>query len=130
MKDLIILTGPPGAGKSTYADAMKGVAIYDQNLQNKALWRDHDGPRTAVLVTSAPNRDAKEYWVREAVKFGFAPRLVVYDPGRAVTIQRLLERESKVGAQEGHRRRLAKAVQRWYKEYSPHAVETRITEHQ
>jgi len=124
-RDLLILTGPPGAGKSTYSAALE-AKVYAQDLQNKAMWRDHCEPILAVLVTSAPDRQAKEYWMREAVKFGFVPRLVVYDPGRAVTIQRLIAREME--SPEGHRRRLTKAVQRWYKEYSPHAAETRITE--
>ena len=124
-RDLIILTGPPGAGKSTYANKL-GHTTYDQNLGNKAQWRDsHD--RVSILVTSAPDREAKTYWLREATKFGFSrAKIIVYDPGRAVTVQRLIAREME--SPEGHRRRLTKAVQRWYKEYSPHPEETKITE--
>jgi tRNA uridine 5-carbamoylmethylation protein Kti12 len=124
-RPLIILTGPPGAGKSTYADTMK-CAVYDQNLHNKAQWRDHRDGTLAILVTSAPDRSAKTYWLREAVKFGFSPKLVVLDPGIATTTQQLMRREME--SPEGQRRRLSRTVQRWYREYSPHKAESRVLE--
>jgi tRNA uridine 5-carbamoylmethylation protein Kti12 len=122
-RPLIILTGPPGAGKSTYADTMK-CAVYDQNLHNKAQWRDHRDGTLAILVTSAPDRAAKTYWLREAVKFGFSPKLVVLDPGIATTTQQLMRREME--SPEGQRRRLSRTVQRWYREYSPHTDESQV----
>ena len=120
VRPLIILTGPPGAGKSTYAASLE-AKVFDQNFQNKSMWRDHRDGTLAILVTAAPTREAKDHWLKEARRFGFSPRLVVLDPGRATTVQRLLRREQETT--EGQRRRLSKTVQRWYSNYSPHPEE-------
>lgn len=118
-KQLIILTGPPGAGKLTYAQSL-GHPVFDQRLGNKSMWRDHkDGP--AVLVTAAPSGRSKQYWLDYARRYGFAPRLVVIDPGEGRATSDLLAREK--GLTEQQRRRLALTVRRWYKDYSAHDEE-------
>lgn len=122
-KTVLILTGPPGAGKSTWAEQAK-LPTYDENLGNKALWRDHKGTDPIILVTAAPDADAKEYWRLEARRFGFEPHLLVMDPGRSISVSRLLRREFTTS--DGHRRRLAKTVQRWYSKYSTHPQEIKV----
>ena len=122
-RPLVILTGPPGAGKSTYASTKLNGSVFDQNLGNKSMWRDNREGAT-VLVTAAPDKDAKHYWLQEARRFGFAPRIIVLDPGMATTTQRLLSRE--LETTEGQRRRLSRTVQRWYAAYSPHPEEVKV----
>ena len=122
-KELIILTGPPGAGKSTYANTLP-YPVYDQNLGNKAIWRD--AKETAVLVTAAPTSDIKEFWLTEARRFGFKPKLLVVDPGKGTTTQRLLSRDLEGVLDERRRARLAKTAARWYAAYSRHPEESRV----
>lgn len=121
-RELLIVTGPPGAGKSTYVKKLD-LPTFDQNLGNKSMLRDSKEP-IQVLVTSAPGRRAKDHWIKEAKRFGFTPSLFVVDPGRAVCVQRLLTREMETT--EGQRRRLSKSVQRWYNDYETHVDETRL----
>jgi thymidylate kinase len=119
---LIIITGPPGAGKTTYADTLP-YETYDQNNGNKAMWRD--STTSCALVTAAPGADAKEYWCKEARRFGFLPQLLVVDPGRAIAAQRLLRRDLE-NSSERRRARLSKTVQRWYANYTRHPDEDRV----
>ena len=121
MKKLLILTGPPGAGRAEYAETLDHPA-YDQ--ATKALWRDDD--KTAVLITAAPTIDAKEYWAAEARRFGFKPVILVMDPGRGLATQRLVKRETGSGMTDRRKARLAKTVQRWYAAYEKHPHEERI----
>jgi hypothetical protein len=123
MKELIILTGPPGAGKTTYADTLP-YTIYDQNNGNKAQWRDDT--HTAVLVTAAPTIEAKEYWQAEARRFGFLPKLLTVDPGKGLTTQRLLRRDLEGCQDERRKARLAKTCSRWYAAYARHPDEQRV----
>ncbi len=83
-KKVFILTGPPGVDFEHYVSTnpiLKSLPLFDTSLGNKAAWRD--AAMDAVLITSAPARNAKEYWLRECSKYGFTePRLFVIDPGK------------------------------------------------
>lgn len=123
MKELLIVTGPPGAGKTTFADTMP-YTVYDQNNGNKALWRD--SAETSILVTAAPSRRTKEFWCSEARRFGFVPKVLVVDPGRGLTTQQLLRRDMEGSLDDRRRARLSKSVQRWYSKYSRHPDEEKV----
>jgi predicted kinase len=121
MRELIILTGPPGAGKEEYAKTVDHT-VYDQTT--KAMWRDDIN--TAVLITAAPTIAAKDYWCKEARRFGFKPVVLVLDPGRGLATQRLVKREMGSGMTDRRRARLAKTVQRWYAAYEEHPNERKV----
>ena len=123
MRELLIITGPPGGGKSTYAETLP-YTVYDQNNGNKAMWRD--AKDTTILVTSAPSHDAKEYWCGEARRFGFTPKVLVIDPGRGIAVQRLLKRDMEGSLNDRRRARLTKTVSRWYAGYSRHPDEEKV----
>ena len=123
MRELIILTGPPGGGKASYADTLPHN-VYDQASGNKAVWRDDPG--TAVLITAAPGADQKISWCGEARRFGFTPRVLVVDPGKGRATQQLVKREMQGSQNERRKARLAKTCSRWYAAYSPHPEEDRV----
>lgn len=124
-KDLIILTGPPGAGKLEYAARHYSTAtLYEQSLGNKALFRDQRSG-TAVFVTAAPGAAAKEFWASEAKRFGFTPTVIVLTGSRPGEVKRLVAREGD-GLSERQRARVAKRVSRWYTSYEPYEHEIKI----
>jgi hypothetical protein len=123
MRELIIITGPPGGGKTTYAKTLP-FTVYEQTNGNKAMWRDD--LKTAVLITAAPTYEAKEYWCAEARRFGFLPKLLVVDPGRGLATQRLLKRDLAGSPNERRKARLAKTCQRWYAAYTDHPDEEKV----
>lgn len=115
-KELVVLTGPPGAGKLQYArDNYPDATVYESSLGNKPLWRDQPGG-SAVLITSAPASAAKEYWVDEAKRFGFTPTVVVLSGDKVNEVRMLLSRET-TDLNERQRARVAKRVSRWYTSY-------------
>jgi hypothetical protein len=122
-KKLIIITGPPGGGKAEYAASLP-YQVHDQQSGNKALWRD--SADTCIMVTAAPGMMQKEYWCKEARRFGFKPQLLVLDPGRNQAISNLLKRRDPVVGSEKGRARLSKTAQRWYFNYSQHPDEQKV----
>ena len=121
MRELFIITGPPGSGKEEYAEKL-GHPIYA--TAKKSMWRD--SPVTCTLITAAPGVDQKEFWSAEGRRFGFLPQVVVLDPGKGPSIARLVKREIAAGAVVSDRRRarLAKTVARWHSAYSDHPEQT------
>lgn len=124
-KEMLILTGPPGAGKIAYAKKHYPAAMYyESSFGNKAMWRDQVRG-TAVFITTAPARAAKEYWAAEAKRFGFTPTVIVLSGSRESEVQQLLSREGD-GLNERQRARVAKRVSRWYTSYEPYQHEIKI----
>ena len=123
MRELLIITGPPGGGKSTFAATLP-YKVFDQNNGNKAMWRD--AKDTTILITSAPSAAAKEYWCSESRRFGFTPKVLVIDPGRGIAVQRLLKRDMEGSLNDRRRARLTKTVARWYAGYSRHPSEEKV----
>ena len=124
-KTLIILTGPPGAGKVRYAaQHYPGAAVFESSIGNRAMWRDQ--PRgTAVFITAAPSESAKQYWADEAKRFGFTPTVIVLSGSRQGEVQQLIAREAGT-LNERQRTRVAKRVSRWYSSYEPYEDEIKI----
>ena len=120
-KRLIIITGPPGAGKAEYAASLP-YEVHDAKSGNKGLWRD--SPKSCIMVTAAPGLTQKEYWCREARRFGFKPQVLVMDPGRNQATSALQKR--RMVESENGRARLSKTVQRWYFNYSKHPSEQKV----
>jgi hypothetical protein len=122
---LIIITGPPGAGKADYAASLP-YEVHDQQNGNKALWRD--SANTCIMVTAAPGLTQKEYWCKEARRFGFVPQLLVLDPGRNAAVTTVIRRRAGdvEGSNEKRRARLGKTVQRWYFNYTRHPDEQKV----
>lgn len=124
-KRLLILTGPPGAGKLDYARAhYPEEAIYSQSLGNKSLWRDSGCPVT-VFITSAPEWSAKDYWTKEAQRQGFIPGIVTYTTSRDEATRELCLRE-RTAPNERQRARLRKKVSRWYSSYEEYNGESSV----
>lgn len=121
-KILYIMTGPPGGGKTTAAqEHLPTIPVFDTDLGNKAEWKDQRS--SAILMTAAPRAKSKQYWIDEAVRFGFVPQLILCDPGRALAVRRMLARSGKHPTQ---RNRISKSVQRWYTDYSRHREEIKV----
>lgn len=124
-KKIILLTGPPGAGKLAYArDTYPGIPVYEASVGNKSLWRDQPEGR-AILITAAPARAAKVYWVGEAKRFGFTPTVVVLSGDKLGEVKRLISREP-TDLNERQRARVAKRVSRWYTSYEHYEEEVII----
>ena len=122
-KVLIILTGPPGSPLMEHAGTLNAT-VYDQRLGNKSMWRDHKrGTGDAVLVTPGPTPAAKLYWEAEANRYGFSPVVQLLDPGRQVCVDALTVGH---GLTDAQKKRLARTVQRWYTNYSPHPREEHV----
>lgn len=124
-KQLIVLTGPPGAGKLEYAkQAYRQATVYESSLNNRSLWRDQTRG-TAVFITAAPAEMAKRYWVDEGKRFGFEVTVLVLSGVRAEEASRLISREP--GRPSGNQRaRITKRVSRWYSAYEPYDDEVVI----
>ncbi len=121
-KKLYIITGPPGSGKTTYAASLH-YPIYDHDLGNKAEW-PQSNQGTVTLTTSAPSAKNKFYWEELARRNGFNPVIVVMWLPRMEAFNRMSKRS---GLRPTERNDLTKEVQRWYKLYSRHPREERVT---
>jgi hypothetical protein len=120
-RTLIILTGPPGSRPEEWVKE-QGLPFYGKH--NRAMWRDHPTREPIVMITPAPDASAKEYWVKEAHRFGWKPILLVTDPGEYRAITNLW---ADMGAtKEDLKKRLAKTVKRWYASYTQHSAEVYI----
>ena len=132
LKQLIILTGPPGSGKTTYAELLQRnhfddydgmlLPVYDCDLDNKDQWSLSSAKET-ILCTSAPSHANKAYWIQSATLAGFTPTLLVMWIPRMVANQRMMLRS---GLSKTERNNLQESVQRWYKLYSRHPLEVRV----
>ena len=118
-KILHILTGPPGSGKTTYANALK-LPIYEKDLGNKRYWLQ--SPSTCILCTAAPTRENKEYWLNQAAHYGFQGHLVVMWVPRHVAMERMLQRSGATPTQQNN---INKSVEQWYRLYQVHPNEQR-----
>ena len=123
-KILHILTGPPGSGKTTYAQAELGdLKVFDRDLGNKSDWVYSEAD--CVLCTSAPARETKEYWISLANFHQFTPILHCFFPPRMVSYQRMSNRQGIAKGGRTQQNNLVKSVERWYKKYSRHRQEIR-----
>ena len=122
---LYIITGPPGTPFDAWISSKPLLAplpVFSPESGNKAMWRDAN--TSAIYVTSAPTRKAKEHWIAQAKKFGFLPELIVLDPGKDHA-KRLITRD----VLPAQKPRLSKTVTRWYTAYEKHPDEERINIH-
>jgi len=117
-KTLVILTGPPGSQPEKWA-VKRGLPRYSK--LTRAMWRDHPVKEPIAMITPAPDADAKEYWVKEAHRFGWKPVIVLYEPGEYTAITNLWREMD--ATKEDLKKRLAKTVKRWYAKYSQHPLE-------
>lgn len=117
-KTLVILTGPPGSQPEKWAGE-RNLPSYSKIT--RAHWRDHAVREPIAMITSAPDADAKEYWVKEAHRFGWKPVVLVNEPGEYTAITNLW---CEMGAtKEDLKKRLARTVKRWYSSYTAHPLE-------
>ena len=121
-KILYIVTGPPGSGKTTYANQFPELQVYDHDLGNKLGW--HSATTDAILCTSAPNQKTKEYWASEARKRGFTPKIVVMWCTRMEAMQRMMSRSGQAATE---RNDLQANVHRWFDLYSAHPLEKKVS---
>jgi hypothetical protein len=121
-KTLYIITGPPGSGKTTYAAQFPELPVFDRDLGNKEAW--HDCKTDAILCTSAPNAKTKAYWLSEAIHRGFEPKLIVMWVTKMEAYTRMSARS---GDHRTKQNNLRDSVDRWYKLYSGHILEKRVT---
>jgi len=120
-KTLVILTGPPGSQPEKWA---KDRSLPAYSKLTRAMWRDHPEKEPIAMITPAPAEDAKEYWVREAHRFGWRPLVLVLEPGEYQATKQVYREHNAVN--EGLKKRLAKTVKRWYASYTPHDDEIEV----
>ncbi len=123
---LHIVTGPPGAGKTTYsASEWPDLPVFDSDLRNKkkALKRVCSADGDRVLHTSAPSAFLKEHWINKAKRAGYQPKLYCIWVPRMVAYDRMRARD---GMSATQRNDLQKNVERWYSMYTRHPDEIRI----
>ena len=125
---VIILTGPPGAGKTTHyhthhphlplldMDDIHATTLKEKKKKFKQRKLQLQSQREDfVLTTAAPSNDHKEWWLKQFP--GFNIILFAFVPPRMVAYQRMQQR--------GHHDKLERGIQQWYKRYSPHRRELR-----
>ena len=117
-KTLVILTGPPGSRPEVWAGE-RNLPHYSK--LNRAMWRDHPRKEPIAMITPAPDVDAKEFWVREAHRFGWKPVVLLNEPGEYIATTNLWREMD--ATKEDLKKRLGKTVKRWYASYSQHPLE-------
>ena len=124
---LHIVTGPPGSGKTTFSNELMGgeLRVFDHDLGNKTGWQHLPPSRReeSYFCAAAPSADNKEYWIQEAIKHGYIPKLYVMWVPRVVAYQRM---RSRSGLSKTERNNLQSGVELWYKSYSRHPQEQRV----
>ena len=97
------------------------LPVFDRDLGNKDAWRMEN--EDSVLMTSAPEEKNKTYWIGEANKYGFIPKLLAIIPPRMVCYARMKDRD---GQSPSQRNDLEKSIEYWFKHYTRHPAETRV----
>jgi len=137
---LLIITGPPGSGKTTYAKeinrkrrdsvpSLPEMMVYDTDLGNKNEWSTHSTRKDVlsgavsgdcILMTSAPSAKNKAYWLSIARTEGFEPKLLAIVLPRMLCYARMKSRD---GLSPTQRNDLEKDIERWYRRYQRHPQE-------
>ena len=116
---LHIVTGPPGSGKTTFAET-KNVPIYDNDLGNLREWISMP-PHEAVLTVTAPQERKKSYWMSIAKQNGYVPKLYCIWLSKMEAHQRASMRPVR------NDKRTFDWIKYWFKNYTRHPQEERIT---